>query len=168
MITLSPTSFHEADALFPIFSDAEVVKYTNFEQQADVPSLRNFLERFLGIQKGQPLQYGPYTIYVNEEPAGLCGLQQKDLAAGTSELWYILGKKHWGKGFARQAVGQLLKECSSNKKLKTILAEAVCTNYASWQILEKAGFMKTHEIQQGFKKKDMTEDLCYYSYNCIK
>lgn len=165
-LRLGITKISDADALLPIFSNADVVKYTNFRQFNDIDALHTFLERFLNINKGEPLQYGPYSICLADQLIGLCGLQQKEAALGTAELWYILGKDHWGKGLAGQAVELLMKESNSNKKLRYIYAEAVCVNQPSWRILEKIGFVQTGELKDGFQKADIVEDLRSYSYKC--
>jgi ribosomal-protein-alanine N-acetyltransferase len=163
-LSLRMTIPADAARLMEIFSNGDVVRYTNFKQFNDIDSLNTFLDRFLNIGAGQPLQYGPYSIRLGEVLVGLCGLQQKELALGTAELWYILGKEHWGKGFAKQAVVWLLKESSSNKRLRSIYAEAVGSNEPSWRILEKMGFIQTGELKNGFQKEDIIEDLRSYSF----
>jgi ribosomal-protein-alanine N-acetyltransferase len=166
-MTLRKTESSDSDSLFNIFKDEDVVRYTNFRKQDDVSSVKIFLDRFLQIEKDQPLQYGPYSIVMDQTIIGLCGVQQKDLPAGVSELWYILDKNYWGKGLAAKAVELLLEQCKSNPLQKSVYAEAVNINKASWRILERAGFQKIKEVISGFKKGDMVEDLRCYSYNLM-
>jgi ribosomal-protein-alanine N-acetyltransferase len=163
---LKKTVRADGPALLGIFRDADTVRYTNFRQFDDLDSLNGFLDRFLSIGQGQPLQYGPYSIYLGDQLVGLCGAQQKDLDEGSSELWYILHKDHWGKGLAKRAVETLIRECRSNPRLKSLYAEAVSSNAGSWRILEKLGFMQTGEVKDGFKKGDLVEDLRSYILNC--
>ncbi len=162
-ITLQPTNLTHAPALFPIFSNAENVQFTNFKTFEDQISFAHFIERFLAIEKGSPLQYGPFSIYQNETIIGLCGLQQIDLAKGKSELWYLLHKDYWGKGLATEAVKILLAKGQQNRQLHTIYAEAVSSNAASWRILESLGFFKTGEKTDGFTKGEIKADVSYYS-----
>ena len=163
-LSLRITKPGDAPELMNIFSDPEVVRYTNFRQFNDIGSLNTFLDRFLSICAGEPLQYGPYSIRLDNKLIGLCGLQQKEPALGTAELWYILGKAFWGKGLAKQAVEWLIKESSSNEKLRSIYAEAVSANQPSWRILEKTGFIQTGELKNGFQKGVIIEDLRSYAY----
>lgn len=165
-VTLSPTRRDECEALLGMFSQDEVVKYTNFRNFSDSAALGQFLDRFLKIGLGQPLQYGPYSIYLDNQIIGLCGLQQHNLDEGVAELWYILNRDYWKKGLARQAIDLLINKASENKQLKTIFAEAVDINIASWKILEKLGFSLNGITKSGFKKGDITEDLRLYSYAC--
>jgi ribosomal-protein-alanine N-acetyltransferase len=165
-ITLRATHRNECEMLFPIFSDETIVQYTYFLRYDNVRSLGEFLDRFLNINLHEPLQYGPYSIYLNDTIIGLCGAQQKDMVTATTELWYILHKDYWGKGLATKAVELVMKECKSNKQLKSIYAEAVNINPGSWKILEGFGFTKTREVKNGFSKGDILEDLKQYSYDC--
>ncbi len=165
-ILLKTTTPDEAAALFPIFSNPENVKYTNFKTFTDIPALHTFLEMFLSLNLNAPLQYGPYSVYLDDAIIGLCGVQQIDLAAGRSEVWYILHKDHWGKGIAKQILRLLVNECKTNMQLKQVYAEAVTANTASWTILEHAGFINTGEVKDGFKKGDIVEDLRSYTYSC--
>ena len=163
IITLQPTTIKHAPTIFPIFSNAENVQFTNFKTFEDLESFTLFLERFLTIEKGSPLQYGPFSIYQNETIIGLCGLQQIDLAKGKSELWYLLHKNYWGKGLTKEAVQILLAKGQQNSQLQNIYAEAVSSNAASWRILETLGFIKTGEKADGFAKGAITADISYYA-----
>ncbi|MES2777661.1 MAG: GNAT family N-acetyltransferase [Bacteroidota bacterium] len=164
-IELAPATINHADSLLPIFSNAENVKYTNFKTFADIVSFRIFIDMFLAIEKGSPLQYGPYSICFDQEIIGLCGLQQINLDAGKSELWYLLHRDHWGKGLAKQAVQILLAMTKENTRLSTIYAEAVSSNKPSWHILESVGFIKNSERKDGFNKEGFAADLLTYSLN---
>ncbi len=165
-IQLRPTLINEAEALFPLFNNLENVRYTNFQKFDSLEKLQDFLNRFLIINREEPIQYGPYSIYFNGRLAGMCGMQQINLEAGISEIWYILDKDYWGKGIAKEVTGKLFKMTKSNEHLKYIYAEAVGINIASWKILEHSGFVKTGEIKNGFNKGEIKEDLWMYSYDC--
>jgi RimJ/RimL family protein N-acetyltransferase len=165
-IQLKPTSINEAEALFPLFNEIQNVRYTNFQKFDTTEKLQEFLIRFLMINQDEPIQYGPYSIYLNDNLLGMCGLQQINLEAGISEIWYILNKDHWGKGIAKEVTSILFKMTKSNEKLKYIYAEAVGVNIASWKILEHLGFIKTGELKNGFNKGEIKEDLWMYSYDC--
>lgn len=164
-MTLKPATKHDSEALLDIFGDPETVRYTNFRQFTELAPLNDFLDRFLNIGKDEPLQFGPYCIWQDQTIIGLCGAQQQDPTLGISEIWYILRKDYWGKGFAKRAVELLLRECHANHQLKALYAEAVEVNPASWRILEKVGFVQTGEVKQGFEKGDILEDLRCYTYN---
>ncbi len=162
-MSIQLSTLAHAPCLFPIFSNAENIQFTNFKTFEDLTAFTLFLERFLAIEKGGPLQYGPFSIYQNETIFGLCGLQQIDLAKGKSELWYVLHKDYWGRGLAKEAVQILLTKAKQNSQLRTIYAEAVSSNAASWRILENLGFTRTGEKADGFSKGAIKTDISYYA-----
>ena len=158
------TSISECAELLPIFTNDDNIKYTNFKHYDSLDSFQVFMEKFLSINKNEPLQYGPYSIYYNNTIIGLCGLQQKDLNAGSAELWYILNQPYWGKGLAKAAIRFIMQQCKTNTLLHTIYAEAVATNVASWKILEQTGFIRLNEIADGFSNNNLKGDL--FCYGC--
>jgi len=164
-IILESTTLADAAALYAIFCNPQNVQFTNFKTFDDLESFSLFLKRFLAIEKGSQLQYGPYSIYQNEKIIGLCGLRQINFAAGKSELWYLLHRDYWGKGLAKIAVQLLLAKAKMNQQLKIIYAETVGSNTASWRILESLGFVKNAEVENGFVKGDIVAILRRYTLN---
>ena len=168
IISLRTSKLSDSEELFAIFNEPEIIKFTNFKFKEDINSVRDFLERFLKINFNAPLQYGPYCIYLDEKIIGMCGLQQVDLDKGISELWYILHKNYWGKGYAKEAVEILTHISKSNKLLRTVYAEAVTMNTPSWKILEHMGFQKSGEEENGFTKNGAAYALRKYVFEMQK
>ncbi|MBK7763165.1 MAG: GNAT family N-acetyltransferase [Bacteroidetes bacterium] len=145
-----------------IFFNEEVVRFTNFKKFGKQSELKIFFQKFIHIHAGEALQYGPYLILADHQIAGLCGMQQLDLEKGVSEIWYVLAEPFWGKGIATFILKQLIEMAESNPLMNSIYAEAVSSNQASWQLLEKAGFTLIQEKENGFVKGDIKENLrCY-------
>lgn len=77
---------------------------------------------------------------------------------GESELAYLFGKEHWGKGFGSEAVGSVVNQYAPELAKKyeiqgqlfsTITATSRVDNVASIKILEKAG-MKIEKQEEKF------------------
>ena len=164
-IQLKITHLDEYKALYPLFQDEEIVRYTNFQKYDHIENFKSFLSKFLLIGKGEPIQFGPYSIYQNNQLIGLCGMQQINLDKGISELWYLLNVSSWGKGIAKKTVEMLILKGKENQKLKSIYAEALSINIASWKVLKHVGFEEIEEIKNGFKKGIIIEDLKKYKLN---
>jgi RimJ/RimL family protein N-acetyltransferase len=60
---------------------------------------------------------------------------------GENDLAYWLGREHWGRGIATQAVHLFLQEY----RQRPLCARAVKDNLASLRVLEKCGFVRTGE-----------------------
>ena len=69
---------------------------------------------------------------------GACGFTQVD--RHPPEIGYWLGVKHWGKGYATEAVRAMIDHIFTDLGDESINAAARVTNPASRRVLEKCGF----------------------------
>ena len=75
---------------------------------------------------------------------GHCGLRFLD-EIGETELYYALGKPHWGRGFATEAAGAAMRFGFDRAGLSRIVAYAVPENRASTHVMEKLGMTYEEE-----------------------
>jgi RimJ/RimL family protein N-acetyltransferase len=73
------------------------------------------------------------TILLGEEVAGYISCYPRE---GELEVTYWVGKKHWGKGVATQALKKLLQEITH----RPIFARAAKDNIGSVKVLQKCDF----------------------------
>ena len=88
---------------------------------------------------------GGETVFLitlrNGAIVGACGLME---AAGESpEIGYWLGVKHWGKGYATEAVRAVIDYAFTDCDHDALQSSARVTNPASRRVLEKCGFQWT-------------------------
>ena len=69
-----------------------------------------------------------------------CGFDMRD---GAAEIGYWLGARHWGKGYATEAVRAVIDHTFTNLDCEAIHSSARVTNPASRRVLEKCGFQWT-------------------------
>ena len=74
----------------------------------------------------------------NHRVIGACGYAQVD--RHPPEIGYWLGVKHWGKGYATEAVRAMIDHIFADTEAEAIQAAARVTNPASRRVLEKCGF----------------------------
>ncbi|MFC7538009.1 GNAT family N-acetyltransferase [Sphingomonas sp. GCM10030256] len=74
------------------------------------------------------------------ELVGACGLAR--LPSGAVELGYWIARGHWGRGYATEAVRQLI-EIADTLGLAQLEASHFVDNPASGRVLEKLGFKPT-------------------------
>jgi RimJ/RimL family protein N-acetyltransferase len=72
---------------------------------------------------------------------GACGFVQVD--RHPPEIGYWLGVKHWGKGYATEAVRATIDHIFTDLDCESIQSAARVTNPASRRVLEKCGFQWT-------------------------
>ena len=72
---------------------------------------------------------------------GACGMVTAEREA--PEIGYWLGVKHWGKGYATEAVRALIDHAFTELDCEALQSAARVTNPASRRVLEKCGFQWT-------------------------
>jgi len=72
---------------------------------------------------------------------GGCGFDMREGPA--PEIGYWLGAKHWGKGYATEAVRALIDHAFTNLDHKALQSSVRVTNPGSRRVLEKCGFQWT-------------------------
>ena len=88
---------------------------------------------------------GSETVFLitlrNGAVIGACGLSE--VAGQAPELGYWLGAKHWGKGYATEAVRAVIDHAFTDCDHEALQSSARVTNPASRRVLEKCGFQWT-------------------------
>lgn len=64
------------------------------------------------------------------------------------ELGYWLGHRHWGQGYATEAVATVLDWCFDGQRLARVHARHFADNTASARVLEKLGFRREGMLRQ--------------------
>ncbi|WP_459502959.1 GNAT family N-acetyltransferase [Bacillus sp. C1] len=91
------------------------------------------------------------------ELIGHCGLRYID---GTKEveIMYLLDSKFWGHGYATEAVHASIQYAFQTLKVEKLIARIRSANDKSKNVLEKAGFQYTHNVDFDGRR------LAYYEY----
>lgn len=106
------------------------------------------------IQEYQVHGFGCRAIEVrsNGRLIGACGLDLA-LQPGTTfstpavELYYRLGREHWGKGYATEAVVETIRHAFDDLNIEWLLANAARDNTASIALLERVGFEMCPDVR---------------------
>lgn len=107
-------------------------------------------ESFILAVAGQdPSRAATFLIeHEDHGPVGVIGLfEDKDPAP---EVGYWIGRPFWGRGYATEALEAALVWASKRWKRRALVAGHFSDNAASGRVLEKAGFLYTGEVRQGF------------------
>jgi ribosomal-protein-alanine N-acetyltransferase len=128
----------DAEAMFHLNSDPEVVQYTGDGPFESVDATRIFLEKYQEVY--QHSGYGRWIMELKStgEILGWCGLKfwpDKKI----TDVGYRLYKKHWGNGYASEGAKACVEYGFSVLKLERIVAHARKENSASLRVLEKCG-----------------------------
>jgi RimJ/RimL family protein N-acetyltransferase len=84
------------------------------------------------------------TIVFEGQVAGNIGSWEQD---GRRLVGYWLGREFWGKGLATKALAELVDELGT----RPLYAYVAKTNVGSIRVLEKCGFVRSHEDEDLYK-----------------
>lgn len=137
-LRLRPYRSDDVTAMFPIFGDPEVMRYSM--SGAD-PSIESTQARIQKLMEHQVL-FG-FSLWVVEDRStgtilGDCGLKQ--LEEGPEiEVGYRFARAHWGRGYASEAAAASVRYGFGTLGLARIVAVVEPPNVASCKVLEKIG-----------------------------
>ncbi|MBL9204584.1 MAG: GNAT family N-acetyltransferase [Opitutaceae bacterium] len=158
-LTFSPLLESCAVDLQRIWLDHETVKFTNWTLLSTPEEVAERVRRML-VRYATKERRGPYVIQsVDGAFVGLIGI---DYAHGEHEVWYILERSQWRKGFGSAALSHLLDRIPAASGITKLVATAVASNDASWRLLERNGFSRVSSAIGGFVKEGVSEDLYRY------
>lgn len=142
------------DELIELWSDPEVIRFTNIKAPCGESAVCERIDRFAGEEV--------YTVLADGVPAGVIGCLR---VAGGQEcygLFYHIRRLCWEKGIATAAAGWMIAEMKKKHPNAAFVAEVVEENTASVKILRSLGFVQTAQRPAAFLRDGHPYDiLCY-------
>ena len=137
-LALREWSANDADALFALASDAEVMRYVgNGKPWADVSRAREWLGWMLDSYRQRG--YGRWCVSEKEggRVVGLCGFFN---VLCKVDFGYLLARDCWGRGYASEVGRAALRHGFERLRFEEVVARTAPENFASRRVLEKLGF----------------------------
>lgn len=142
----------EADlpGLFAVFSDPEVMRYWSSTPLTDMAGAARLLERIqAGCRRDEFYQWGIAPIDTGSI-IGTVTLRNITLEHQRAEIGFALGRGHWGRGLAREAVTRVLQHAFGPMGLYRIEADVDPRNAGSLRLLEGLGFRREGLLRSRF------------------
>lgn len=147
-LTLRPIMSTDNDALFVLFNDPEVMRFSDDGKPQDESWTNEWVDK--AVADYQKSGYGVMMVVQNETDTvlGYCGLFNYDEIDGQPEIeiGYRLIRSAWGRGYATEAVIGLLGYAHSTLNLSRIVAMIDPANIASKKVAEKADMKYEKDI----------------------
>jgi RimJ/RimL family protein N-acetyltransferase len=154
-----PLEARHAAALHELWSDPEVVRFTNWELSSSIEDTAARILRIRDRYAQDPGRLGPFVVSDGESQfVGLIGI---DSVEGEHELWYLVRRGLWGRGHGAAMVARMLEEARA-RGYGRLVATAVASNVASWRLLERHGFERVATVEFGFRRHGVAADLHRY------
>jgi len=143
---MRPFQLLDAEQLFKILSDRDVIRYMPWKDPPPFERIQRFVQQQIQHWEDHPYGWWALESQSGHEFMGWCGLQYLSETDQT-EVGYLLGKKYWGKGIATATARASLVYGFETVGLDRIVALVHPDNQASIQVIEKQGMELGDHIQ---------------------
>lgn len=145
---LRPISLDDAQALFELDSDPEVMRFISKGQPTPLLKLQNeILPLILGYYTQDPPQ-GFFAAHLREDDdfIGWFHLRPDKITPAEMELGYRLKRKVWGRGLATEGCRSLVENSFRIWNYDKVSARTLRANLASERVMQKTGLKFENEF----------------------
>jgi ribosomal-protein-alanine N-acetyltransferase len=140
-LSLRPLEASDAELLFPILSDPEVMAHWDVPETDDPDAVRMIVEAQVAtVEDGRSIFWTIWTLD-EAEFLGVCDLSDIDRWHKRAEVGFLLGRDAWGQGFALEAM-QAVVAFAAAGGFKRLSARTHLGNRRSDSLLMKLGFQE--------------------------
>jgi RimJ/RimL family protein N-acetyltransferase len=163
-LVLRELKFADVDAVQEYASNPEVVRLMDWGPNT-VEETRRFIRRAIDKRRIKPRTDFTLAIVLRSEGKliGGCGLCVSSSANREGWIGYCLNRGFWGKGYATEAAGALLRFGFEELKLHRVFATCVPLNVGSSNVMEKAGMTFEGNLREHRWIKGKWRDSLLYS-----
>lgn len=152
-LSLRPLTAPDAERLFPLLNDPEVMAHWDIPEVDDPDLVRVIVEgQVAEADAGKALHWTIHTL-AGEEFLGACDLSDIDRWHKRAEIGFMLGRGAWGQGYALEAMRSVVAHAAT-MGLRRLTARTHLGNLRSDALLEKLGFeeeglLRGHVLRDG-------------------
>ncbi len=153
-----------APAVHAYASDAEVVRYLDWGPNTPEDTAR-FLTAARAARDAVPRTAYHLAIVLRTTGhlIGGCRIEIRNAASGAGDLGYVLGRPHWGQGYATEAIRALVSFGFESLAFHRIWATCDARNAASARVLEKLGMKREGHLRHDVRRKGEWRDSYLYA-----
>lgn len=140
-LVLRPVRVSDAEALFPVLSDGDLMTWWAFGPHQTVAETRALLEN--ATAGG----WRSWAITLAGQDVALGWVNAHLRRANVSEIGYILARHCWGKGLAREAVTLVLDQLLITEGQRRVFADTDPENVHSIGLLTSMGFVQEGHLR---------------------
>lgn len=141
LLTLRQMEDGDAKALFAIYGDCCVMRYTGEEP---FPNLQTVDVMLASVRKllleGCSLEWA-IVLKGTQDVIGTCGLYRFDQIAKSAEVGCLLNRNAWGFGYMGQALSLISHFARRELELKLLLADVALENARAQCLFQRLGYI---------------------------
>ena len=154
-----PINEKYAEDLKSVWSDEEVIKYTNIKSPCTLEAIQDRVHRFKSHEV--------FVVCYKEKAIGVIGCPTINEGKKEFGVFYQFQKAVWGQGLATMAAKWLIHYIEEKYGEVTLYADVVASNVASEKILKSLDFELTGIEKEGFERNAIKMDIHNYMKKCI-
>lgn len=152
----------DIDALYDIFSNAQVMRYWSSGPLANREAAAAMQREIAaGNQNNTMLKWG-LALRDSNLVIGTATLFNLNLDNGRAEIGYAMGRDYWGKGYMHEALQALVSHAFEVMKLRRLEADVDPRNAASIRTLERLGFQREGFLRERWHVNGEIQDAYFY------
>lgn len=152
----------DADALFALYSDTDVMRYWSTPPWRDRAQSMEHIERMQ--RERQQAECYPWAATLDDDVLiGTCSLFAISRTHARAEIGYALRPQCWGLGLAQEMLGLALAHAFDAIGLNRIEADIDPENTASCRLVERLGFTREGLLRERWRVNDGVQDTALYA-----
>jgi RimJ/RimL family protein N-acetyltransferase len=141
-LRLRPLDERDIPAHYAVHSDPEVTRYWSSGPWTRIEQAEKAIADAIAAQADGSVLYFGIELLATGELIGNAGLHHFFEQNRRCEIGYSLASKHWGQGYATEALRTIIRHGFDALDLNRIEADIDPRNIGSARVLEKLGFRK--------------------------
>jgi len=161
-LTLRPLVAGDAEELFRMHADHEVMRFSNAVPWSDVAQAIDLIKSSLEwLASGRHLCLG-IASRETSKVVGTCTLFDIVSTSGRAEVGFLLSSQCWGKGYMRESLSALLSHAFDEIGLNRVEADTDPRNARAIGLLEALGFQREGLLRERWIVAGQKSDSAIY------
>lgn len=149
--------------IFTYAADAEVSRYTSWEQHRTIEDAHSFINFTMQkYESNQPSDWGIIEKATNKL-IGACGWVYINENHRRAEFGYVLSRDYWNQGFMSEAAARILQFGFNELDLNRMEARCFAENTASERVMQKSGMQYEGLLREQMIVKGRNVDIKMYA-----
>ncbi len=163
-VTIREVAEPDLDHLLEVNGDDEVTRYLPYATWRGRDDADAWLTRMKGLCAAGTARQLVIERQSDGRVIGTVLLFHFDEPSARTELGYVVGRAHWRRGYATEALQAVCRHAFEEVGIRRIEAEARPENVASNELLLSLGFAHEGRLRQRWTAKDETYDTNIYGF----
>ena len=156
------TSEDDIDALYEVFSDAQVMRYWSSGPLANREAAAAMQREIADGNRNNTMWKWGLALRDTNKLIGTVTLFNLNLSNGRAEIGYAMGSAHWGKGYMNEALTALIVHAFDVLNLRRLEADVDPRNTPSVRTLERLGFQREGFLRERWHVGGELQDAFFY------